>query len=203
MPWYLDKFSEAGRKYGAATALWDQSDYISAHMPPALRNGVCQSLVAMWMASRANWSVFTNVVKSPGGKAHVRGFMNLQHEGIRIQSINGRQGVTNYFQFQADIFGIGFTGQEWKDRPVDAYDICTAVKSAPGYYYLNFYSHTGGHSVGFVYRADTEMTFFDPNCGTATFAGGIGLTRFLDAVLRTIYSSFNEEWYVHRYNPKR
>lgn len=201
MAWYVDKFQELAANYGASSSGWDQSDYISGNMPPHLKNGVCQSLVAMWMASRCDWSVFTNIVKSPGGKAHVRGFMNLQKEGIRVDSLKGRSGVTDYFQLQAEIFGIKYTGREWKGNPVDAWNICVAVKSAPSYYYLNFYSNTGGHSVGFVHSQAT-MSFFDPNCGVATFPGGTGLTRFLDSFLRSVYATYTEHYFVQQYTSK-
>lgn len=201
MPWYVDKFQEIGAKYGASSAPWDQSDYINDNMPPHLKNGVCQSLVAMWMASRADWSVFTNIVKTPGGKAHVRGFMNLQKEGIRVNSLKGRGGVTDYFQLQAEIFGIKYTGNEWKGSPVDAWKISTAVKSAPAYYYLNFYANTGGHSVGFVHLAD-QMAFFDPNCGVVSFPQGTGLTRFLDEFLQAVYRTYTENYFVQRYSTK-
>ena len=201
MAWYTEKFEELATKWGAASTQWDQSEYITENMPPHLKNGVCQSLVAMWMASRADWSVFRNTVKTPGGKAHVRGFMNLQKEGIRVDSLKGRQGVTDYFQLQAEIFGIKYAGDETKGKPVDAWKICTAVKTAPGYYYLNFYADTGGHSVGFIH-GHTTMSFFDPNCGVASFAGGTGLTRFLDEFLQAVYSTYKQDFFVQRYLTK-
>jgi hypothetical protein len=197
--WYVEKFEELAKKWGASTAPWDQSEYISANMPNNLKNGVCQALVVMWMASKADWSVFTNIIKTPGGKAHVRGFMNLQHEGIRVDSLQGRKGVTEYFALQAEIFGVKYTKKQWKGNPVDAYKISAAVKSARNfYYYLNFYANTGGHSVGFVHLND-EIAFYDPNCGVASFPNGTGSTRFLDAFLKAVYSTYVEDFFVQQY----
>ena len=201
MAWYTDKFAELASNWGATSSTWDQSEYIDENMPPHLKNGVCQSLVCMWMASRADWSVFTNIVKTPGGKAHVRGFMNLQKEGIRVDSLKGRQGVTDYFKLQAEVFGIKYANYETTGNPVDAWKIATGVKSANGYYYLNFYANTGGHSVGFVTK-DELIAFFDPNCGVAAFAGGTGLTRFLDQFLQAVYSTYKQHFFVQRYLPK-
>ena len=201
MPWYVDKFQELATKRGATSSPWDQSEYIADNMPQSLKNGVCQALVAMWMASRGDWSVFKNIVKTPGGKAHVRVFMNLQHEGIRVDSLKDRGDVTSYFRLQAEIFGIKYTGKQRKGNPVDAWKIAPMVKSAPAYYYLNFYGNTGGHSVGFV-KSSSAVTFYDPNCGVAFFPAGTGLTHFLQDFLQAVYSTLNTDFFVEQFQSK-
>lgn len=53
-----------------------------------LRGGVCMGLSIMYIAARADWSVFKNAIVTPGGLAHVRGLMNFHNESDRVGSIN-------------------------------------------------------------------------------------------------------------------
>lgn len=192
------------KRFGGTASEFDQGDYIekwiqAGKMSPQLEGGVCQGLSAMWIASRADWAVFKNIIQTPGGVSHVRGFMNLQHAAVSVGSLKDREAVTTYLIEQVRIFGVAYTNERDQGTKMDTAKVAAFAAKKSGFTYLNFYGDEGGHSVAF-HNGASVVSFFDPNYGVAVFPGRSGFASFVRAFFPAAYADLDTDWWTLRFN---
>lgn len=195
--------SQLAGQLGGSGNDFKQADYIDkwiaeGKMSDSLRGGVCQGLSAMYIASRADWSVFKNIVQTPGGVAHVRGFMNLQRHGIDIGSLKGRDGVTKYFTELVAIFGLKATGSYVRGKSVNAQRMALYNANKEGYVYVNFYASSGGHSIALAQKGGKFM-IYDPNFGEGTFTSSSNFVGCVKHIFQAAYATFDQDYWAMRY----
>lgn len=192
-------FHQSAVNIGGSCQDFVQSQYITQKMPPHLKGGVCLGLSAMYMASNADWSIFKNIIATPGGMAHVRGFMNLQSEGLRVGSIAQ---VSEYNKEVLKLFKVRFTGEETSGATRNVNAMMGACQYV-GLYRIGYYGPPGGHAIA-LHRATgangrSVNKVFDPNYGEATIPTTMQLERFMGWFFNALYGALNADWYIQRY----
>jgi hypothetical protein len=155
---------------GTCNSEFEQSGYI-AQFPPHLRGGCCMTLCCCWIAANGNMEAFKSFVNSGVGKAQVRGYQGLATKASKGASDLGGYFI-GYINEVLKIFGVTFRGEVAMAESSRPAEVVTFVSNRPAFYQLHFQSanDSSGHAVAFR-NTGTELSFFDPNYGTAVFSG--------------------------------
>lgn len=164
-------------------------------MGKGLGEGCCSALSAMYVGSRADWSVFKNIIQTPGGKAHVRGLQNLNITSGKLGSFNFKN-LFEVYRNVMSLFGARFSGHQRFGETGDADAGLIGFARVDGLFYFTFWGEWGGHTIAAAKQGDT-FKLFDPNCGEATIPGASNFARFVTWWLKGYYGEINR-WAIQR-----
>ncbi|GAA5182376.1 hypothetical protein GCM10025771_31520 [Niveibacterium umoris] len=204
-------YAQSATNLGGSCSEFEQTVYINAtgwndpdpkkrggafQAGKGLGDGVCSALSAMYLGSRADWSVFKNAIVSPGGLAHIRGLQNLNIHAGNIGSFNF-DNISQVYQDVMRLFGVSFSGQQRTAQNSEAAEGAIGMVRQDGLYYFSFWGPFGGHTVALAKKGDAYKAF-DPNFGDATLPDAAAFSRFVSWWIPSYYPGINR-WFVQRY----
>jgi hypothetical protein len=205
-------FRSSATALGGACSDFKQKDYISANKWDApnpmdrqgaiqkgsgLKCGVCLGLSAIYLASHGDWSVFLNTISSPGGLAHVRGFMNLQSVGVDAKKISYQdESGPEFVRECLRTLGVQYSGQQRIGQNTDVTGGLLGMAVQDGRFLIGFKWSLGSHATAAILNGGRYKAF-DPELGAADLPDGTAFASFVQGWLG--YYPGIKWWFVQRY----
>ena len=163
-------------------------------------DGVCMGLSILWVGCRGDWSIFNQMLKSPGGLAHIRGMMNFQsvfREGGN-QSMGTIEKDHEIHAMMLRTLGRVATGRKrGAFNALAAEGIASFCSQNEGLHLICFGGGGQAHAIAALCQG-SSLVLFDPNYGAATFDKQHALL-FVNWLLTNFYPTLSQYWMVSHY----
>lgn len=163
-------------------------------------DGVCLGLSILYVGCRADWSIFKQMIKSPGGLAHIRGMMNFQsvfREGGN-QAMGTIEKDHEIHAMMLRTLGRVASGKKRSAfNALGAEGIASFCSSHEGLHLICIGGGGQAHAIAALTQSNS-LILFDPNFGAATIPKQHALL-FINWVMSTYYSSLSNYWMVSHY----